>query len=315
MNKTDRLLAIILELQRNVVLRAEDLAATFETSKRTIYRDMQALSEAGVPVIGSPGLGYSLMEGYFLPPVSFTVEEAVVLLIGTDFVEQKFDTSYGTRAQTSQRKIEAILPESIRREASRVRSTIKLLVPDKEINSGQEKTYIGILRRAILDEQKVKFRYSKVSTEADGNRHSVRTVAPYGLVLLNGAWILIAVCDLRQELRHFRLSRMNDLTVLEDQFKVPPHFNLQDYQPTDDRHVRVCIQANLAIADKIKESNNYYMEQLEDHRDGLIVTLRVHRIEEILPWILGWGAEVLVLEPESLVFRVREEAERMLKRY
>ena len=315
MNKTDRLLAIVLELQRNEVLRAEDLAATFETSKRTIYRDMQALSEAGVPVIGSPGLGYSLMEGYFLPPVSFTVEEAVVLLIGTDFVEQKFDTSYGTRAQTSQRKIEAILPESIRREASRVRSTIKLLVPDKAVNSGQEKAYIGILRRAILDEQKVKFRYSKVSTEADGNRHSVRTVAPYGLVLLNGAWILIAVCDLRQELRHFRLSRMNDLTVLEDQFKVPPHFNLQDYQPTDDRHVRVSIQANLAIADKIKESNNYYMEQLEDHRDGLIVTLRVHRIEEILPWILGWGAEVLVLEPESLVIRVRKEAERMLKRY
>jgi predicted DNA-binding transcriptional regulator YafY len=315
MNKTDRLLAIVLELQRKEILRAEDLAAIFETSKRTIYRDIQALSEAGVPVIGSPGLGYSLMEGYFLPPVSFTVEEAVALLIGTDFVEQKFDTSYGTRAQTSQRKIEAILPESIRREASRVRATIKLLVPDKAVNSGQEKAYIGILRRAILDERKVKFRYSKVSTEADGNRHSVRTVAPYGLVLLNGAWILIAACDLRQELRHFRLSRMNDLTVLEDQFKVLPHFNLQDYQPTDDRHVRVCIQANLGIADKIKESNNYYMEQLEDHRDGLIVTLRVHRIEEILPWILGWGAEVLVLEPESLVIRVREEAEQMLKRY
>ncbi len=60
------------------MLRAEDLAAAFETSVRTIYRDIQALSEAGVPVIGAPGQGYSLMEGYFLPPVSFTVEEAVV---------------------------------------------------------------------------------------------------------------------------------------------------------------------------------------------------------------------------------------------
>lgn len=65
MNKTERQFAIMLELQRSKVLRAEDLAAHFETSVRTIYRDMQALSEAGVPILGSPGHGYSLMEGYF----------------------------------------------------------------------------------------------------------------------------------------------------------------------------------------------------------------------------------------------------------
>lgn len=86
MNKTDRILAIVIELQRKGVLRAEDLAAKFETSIRTIYRDVQALSEAGVPLAGAPGVGYSLMEGYFLPPVSFTAEEAVALLIGADFV-------------------------------------------------------------------------------------------------------------------------------------------------------------------------------------------------------------------------------------
>ncbi|MDF2662089.1 MAG: transcriptional regulator, partial [Paenibacillus sp.] len=64
MNKTDRMLAIVLELQRKGTLRAADLAAVFETSVRTIYRDVQALCEAGVPVVGSPGQGYSLMEGY-----------------------------------------------------------------------------------------------------------------------------------------------------------------------------------------------------------------------------------------------------------
>ncbi|WP_438348629.1 helix-turn-helix transcriptional regulator [Paenibacillus sp. FA6] len=315
MNKTERLLAIVLELQRKGVLRAEDLAAIFETSRRTIYRDIQALSEAGVPVVGSPGLGYSLMEGYFLPPVSFTVEEAVVLLIGADFIEQKFDISYGARAQTSQRKIEAILPESVRREATRVRTSIRLLASGEAVNSGQEKEYIETWRQSILEERKVNFYYSKV-TSADGDkRDSVRTVAPYGLVLVSGAWILIARCDLRQELRHFRLSRMSNLTVLEDRFKVPSNFNLQDYQPADDRHLCVRIQANHTISDKIKESNNFYMESLEDHQDGLIVTLRVRQIEEILSWVLGWGAEVVVLEPESLRDRVREEAERMLKRY
>ena len=65
MNKTDRMLAIVLELRRRKVVRAEDLASIFETSVRTIYRDIQALSESGVPVMGAPGQGYSLMEGIF----------------------------------------------------------------------------------------------------------------------------------------------------------------------------------------------------------------------------------------------------------
>lgn len=77
MNKTERQLAILLELQRRKVLKGEELAEKLETSVRTIYRDIQALSESGVPIIGAPGHGYSLIEGYFLPPISFTVEEAV----------------------------------------------------------------------------------------------------------------------------------------------------------------------------------------------------------------------------------------------
>src|SRR6266545_780388 len=84
MNRTDRLLAIVLELQRKGARRAEDLAATFETSKRTIYRDIQALCESGVPVVAQPGVGYSLVEGYFLPPVSFSVDEATMLLRGAE---------------------------------------------------------------------------------------------------------------------------------------------------------------------------------------------------------------------------------------
>lgn len=67
MNKTDRMLAIVLELQRKGVVRAEDLASVFETSVRTIYRDIQALSEAGVPVVGATGQGYSLVKGISCP--------------------------------------------------------------------------------------------------------------------------------------------------------------------------------------------------------------------------------------------------------
>ncbi|MGS5022377.1 helix-turn-helix transcriptional regulator [Paenibacillus sp. JJ1683] len=314
MNKTDRLLAILLELQRNDILRAEDLAVIFETSVRTIYRDIQALSESGVPIVGAPGIGYSLMEGYFLPPVSFTVEEAVALLIGADFVEQKFDTDYGMKAQASRRKIEAILPESVRREVSQVRTTIRLLAVGKGADQ-REKTYLETLRIAVLNKRKVRFSYSKKLPEADGNRQSVRVVAPYGLVLLHGSWVLIGQCELRQQLRHFRLSRMDELIMLEDSYQLPSDFNLQDYKQPDDRHVNVRIQANSNIVDKVKEANHFYMESMEEHADGLHVLYRVRQPEELLSWILGWGADVVVLEPESLRERVRTEVEKMLKCY
>lgn len=315
MNKTDRLLAIVLELQRNGTVRAEDLAKTFETSVRTIYRDVQALSEAGVPVFGAPGIGYSLMEGYFLPPVSFTVEEAVTLLIGTDFIEQKFDTEYGAMASSSRRKIEAILPENVRQEASKVRTTIRLLNAGEGKIGSLEKECIQILRQAIAEERKVTFHYSKSTPETDGNRHSIRVVAPYGLVLVNGSWILIAQCELRNDIRHFRVSRMNEINVLEDRYICPPDFNLQDYQPPDDRNVRVRVLVQQRIEDKVKEAYNFFKEGVEDNEDGVIVTFRVRQPEDLLQWVLGWGSEVKVLEPEALRQLVREEAVKMLQSY
>ncbi|MGE9752721.1 helix-turn-helix transcriptional regulator [Bacillus inaquosorum] len=315
MNKTDRLLAIVLELQRKEVVRAEDLATRFETSVRTIYRDIQALSEAGVPIIGAPGTGYSLMEGYFLPPISFTVQEAVSLLMGTDFIEQRFDDDYRVRAQAARGKIEVILPESVRNETSRVRKAIRLLISDKQVTPSKEKEYLEKIRRAILDERKISFHYVKKLADFDGNRHSVRTVSPYGLVLVQGSWMLVARCELRQDIRHFRLSRMTEFIALEERFERPAHFNLREYTPPDDRHLRVRLRFNKDIADKVKESNNHYIEDMEEHQDGLHVVLRVRQLDELLRWVLGWGADVIVLEPESFRNRIREEAQKMLKRY
>lgn len=314
-NKTERMLAIVIELQLKGVLRAEDLAAQFETSIRTVYRDMQALSEAGVPVAGAPGVGYSLMEGYFLPPVSFTAEEAVALLVGADFVRMRLDTEYGAKARSSQEKIEAILSESVREETTRVRSSIRLLNEGAAKTRRQEKDTFEQLRRAILQKRKVHFRYTKVMPEPDGNRNGERTADPYGLVLSHGAWVLIAFCGLRHDIRHFRLSRMTELTVMEESFQVHPGFNLHDFRPADDRNVIVKMLVEPSIWDRVQESENYYLESFEQVEEGWLVTFRVRRIEELLQWTLGWGAAVLVMEPESLRQRLRKEIEIMYEHY
>src|SRR4051794_2552704 len=143
MNRTDRLLAIVLELQARRRQRAEDLAATFETSKRTIYRDIQALCEAGVPVVAVPGLGYSLVEGYFLPPLTFTTDEATILLLGADFLAQIFDTQYRGAAQTASRKIEAVLPARLRSEVAHLQSSMRFIA----LNVGAEGGDPALLRQ------------------------------------------------------------------------------------------------------------------------------------------------------------------------
>jgi predicted DNA-binding transcriptional regulator YafY len=255
------------------------------------------------------------MDGYFLPPVSFTVEEAVTLIIGTDFIEQWFDAHYGSKSRTSRRKIEAILPEPVRTEATRIRKSFRLLATSEDAARIQEKAYIESIRRAIIEERKISFHYSKRIAEDSGNRQSIRTVAPYGLVLHQGRWILTGWCELRQAIRHFRLSRMTELTELEAGFKTPPDFALDAYRPPDDRNVLVRLMVQPELADKVRESNGFYLETIEDHADGLLMTLRVRQPEELLHSVLGWGAGVAVLEPEGFRQRVRNELEKMLKRY
>src|SRR5262245_5319620 len=125
MNRTDRLLAIVIELQARGKRRAEDLAATFEVGKRTIYRDIQALCEAGVPIISTPGQGYTLLEGYFLPPLSFSTDEALILLLGSDMMAQSFDAEYRLAAQSAGRKIAGALPEPLREEVRSLQERIR----------------------------------------------------------------------------------------------------------------------------------------------------------------------------------------------
>jgi predicted DNA-binding transcriptional regulator YafY len=315
MNKTERQLAITLELQRTKLIRAEDLASQFETSVRTIYRDIQALSEAGVPIAGAPGHGYSLMEGYFLPPVSFTAEEAVSLLMGARFIEQRWDAAYGIQAKSAHRKIEAILPENVRKASARVQETMRVLYPAEPDTASHVKTYLNDIRHAILEQRKISFTYVKNLPETDGKRSTQRVVSPYGLSLVREHWMLVAKCDLREDIRHFRLSRMSELAVLKDAFLLPPDFDLNRYQPRDDREEHVLIRAKVEVADKIRELLHFYIDAVHEQREGIHFDFRVRHPEEIMHHLLGLGGDIEVIKPQSLRNRMREIASNILKHY
>ncbi len=309
MNRTDRLLAILLELQGKGQQRAEDLAATFETSKRTIYRDIQALSEAGVPIVSVPGQGYSLLPGYFLPPVNFTTDEALLLLLGSDVMAQNFDAQYRTAAQAAGRKIEAVLPPHLRDEAHYLQNSIRFVSQDLRDDPAVPER-LQQLRRAIIECRTVRFRYQARQSEKPGPREA----DPYGLVHVSGAWYLVAYCHTRRGRRNFRLDRMEQLQILPKKFTRPKNFVLQQ-DPDSQRTLIVQAVFDQQIARWVQEARSYFTVAEEQREDGLWITFAVRHENDLLTWLLGWGQHVRVIEPETLRQRLSAEAEGILRNH
>jgi predicted DNA-binding transcriptional regulator YafY len=309
MNRTDRLLALVLELRVRGEARAEDLAQTFSTSKRTIYRDMQALAEAGVPVVTNMGRGYSLAEGYFLPPLAFKEDEAVLALLGLGAIKGTFDAEYNAVLEDAARKIRGVLGDALRERVARLESSLHLTttlhaMPRTELDT------LRALRRAILRAQTVQFRY--FTRHPDDGRVTMRKADPYSLVSINGVWYLSAFCHLRQDRRMFRLTRMESLSLTGETFERPADYRWEDDAERDDRTLIVKLVIAEDVLPWISEDRFYYIESREGHADGTLVTLKVRHIDEILQWVLGWGRHARVLEPPELRQRVRDEAAAMM---
>lgn len=310
MNRTDRLLAIVLELQNKGRQRAEDLAATFETSKRTIYRDIQALSESGVPLVAVPGQGYQLMEGYFLPPINFTTAEATMLLLGSDFVADNFDLEYQSAAQSASRKIESVLPPALREEVHEMQGSVRFIS-----SPGGNVETVKLLRRAIVERKTVRFRYFARQRTENSSSESKREVDPYGLVYFNRAWYLSAYCHLRRDRRNFRLDRIENFSLTDKTFQRPPNFKLEQTDEERIGFITAQVLFDREVARWAKESQNFYVTSTEEVPAGLLVTLRARQENDLVDLVLRWGHYAQVLEPDSLRQRVCAEAEAILKIY
>ncbi len=322
MNRTDRLLAIVLELQGRGRLHAEDLAAIFETSKRTIYRDLQALGQAGVPIVSIPGRGYSLVEGYFLPPLSFTTDEATLLLLGADVMAQSFDTYYRDAAQAASRKIAGVLPEKLRADVQALRESIHFITGEQRNHSPERHDKLQRLRGAILSHRTIRFTYFARSSQqgrpvsdTQPAMETQRTADPYALAHVGGAWYLRAFDHERRAMRTFRLDRIESLTILDATF----------VRRADNVRLRATLEeegtltARILFAPEVarwvREEPSFYVIAMEETPDGLLVTLRLRTEDDALGWLLGWGRHARVLEPETLRERLIAEANAILCSY
>lgn len=217
--RLSRLTAILTQLQTKRLLTATVLADKFSVSIRTIYRDIRALEQAGVPIITEEGKGYTLMEGYRVPPVMFTEAQANALITAEQLVLRNKDTSFIKDYTEAVDKIKAVLKYSIQDKANLLAERTRF---DQNINRERNSNNLSDLQFALTN-----FRLTKIDYTNEQNHNTTRYIEPFALLSTEN-WLLVAYCRLRKEFRFFRLDRIKKLEVLAEKFEAH-QMTLQEY--------------------------------------------------------------------------------------
>ena len=218
--RLSRLTAILTQLQTKRLLTAPELANRFSVSVRTIYRDIKALEQSGVPVITEEGKGYTLMEGYRVPPVMFTESQANALILAEQLVLNNKDASFVKDYTEAIDKIKAVLRHNIKDKANLL---AERTVFSQNINRERTSNNLSDLQFALTNFCLTQIDYANEAGEA-----TVRLIEPFALVSTQQNWLLIAWCRLRSQFRNFRLDRIRHLQVLSDKF-TPHNMTLQEF--------------------------------------------------------------------------------------
>jgi predicted DNA-binding transcriptional regulator YafY len=308
-NTATRLITLILSLQRQPGQKAADLARQLGVSVRTMHRYFGMLDEMGVPVYAERGPygGFSLVPGYKLPPLVFTPEEAVVLSLGTGLVREMWGQLYHEAAEGALAKLENVLPADQRHEIAWARNS---LVATRMNRTGMEilAPLLEILRQALKENRRVKMLYQSSKNPAG----EARDVDMYGLFHRSGWWYAVGYCHLRKELRTFRVDRIMELTLTDQDFVRPHDFDFhayieKDWQDTP--QVRVRMQFAPQSAHLAQYARGYW-ETYEEQADGsIVVTFNTPDLYAAASNALTYGPGVTVLEPLEVRQMVREWAQ------
>lgn len=221
MNRLSRITAILIQLQSKRIIKAKEIAQRFEISLRTVYRDIKTLQEAGVPIGAENGVGYYLVRGYTLPPIAITEEEANALIISEQFIKKQGDKSLTQNFDSLLFKIKSIVKnyqkDNIELLEKRTDTVIKGRV--------YESNWLSEIQKAIAHA----FILSITYHSANKDEITQRKIEPLAIYFTNNAWIVIAHCQFRNDIREFRLDRIQQLIVTHGTFELPTEFNIQNY--------------------------------------------------------------------------------------
>ncbi|WP_158895971.1 helix-turn-helix transcriptional regulator [Amycolatopsis anabasis] len=321
--RASRLVSTLLLLQNRGRMTAKELAEALEVSVRTVYRDMESLSAAGIPFYAEPGHdgGYELLDGYRTRLTGLTAGEAESLFL-TGLPGAAADLGLGAVVAAAQLKITAALPVELRDRAGRISERFHLDAPSW-YRDGDHTPHLTTVADAVWNQREVRMRYERWAAP-----HEVtRTVQPHGLVLKAGHWYLVARSA--GQLRTYRVSRILDAEAHAHTFDREPEFDLagywQDYLKNFDarRHQRT---ATVRLSPDAIARLPYLLEPAivdaahrtattPDPAGWIEVTIPVESAEHTLPELLKLGADAEIVAPQQFRDRITQIARTMARLY
>lgn len=311
MNRIDRLTAILIQLQTKRIVKAEEVADRFEISLRTVYRDIKALMEAGVPIGSEAGKGYFIVDGYHLPPVMFNQEEAGAMLLAGKLVEKMTDKSVRQAYESAMNKIRAVLKETEKDHLENLDSVMEVHYSQWRRKPDLPNHFITDIQKAVAYKEVLKLVYLSSKNET-----TEREVEPIGLFFYSGAWHLIGWCRLRKGYRDFRSDQIKEMKLTGNHFDGSNLLSLQEYFKTFDAEHRGLIKVKLSFQKSANHSRPFYGAiNQKDLGDRIQVEFLLDNLDHAARWILMYGSTVEIDEPEMLKVIVAQRAEELFMHY
>lgn len=300
----DRIVAILIQLQSKKIVKAQELANRFEVSLRTIYRDIRTLEASGVPIYSEAGVGYALMDGYRLPPVMFTREEASSFIAAEKLMQKFTDTTLGNHYASAMYKLKAVLRSDDKDWVSSIESSVLMQSSEKLFNDKSPNT-LATLFESIAEKTQVILSYE--AFDSDGI--TVRHIEPVGVFHDNNNWYMLGYCHLRNDYRQFRADRVHGIKKTEIPFSLE-HNSLETFLNKNESipttKVRILVEKKIAKYLSYERKYHGFVSEKEKE-DKIEMTFMSRDIEEgFSRWYLMFGDYATIQEPERLKTRILE---------
>lgn len=300
----NRIIAIYFQLQAKPIVRSQDLAKQFDVSQRTIYRDIRALEQAGIPIYGEAGTGYGLVEGYRLPPTKFSREEILTLAAAEKLMQKFVDPDLFRYFSSALNKIKAYLRYSDKLNVNLLEENMLMGSLAHRFNENVPSA-LSILFESIAQQKVVDMEYQSSSSANPVHRE----IEPVGVFHQGNYWYFMAYCYLRKDYRQFRIDRIQKIQLTTAPF-AKEHKPLSHYLAKEDPSptitIRICVP--LTYARHMEWERSYYGFVSEEITDaGVIMTFECKNMEqEFARWYLMFADEAKILEPAELKDRIKE---------
>jgi len=306
MNRIDRLTAIILLLQGGR-RTASEIARRFEVSRRTVFRDIEALGEIGIPIVTEAGAhgGYTLMPDYSLAPLQLTARETLLLRLALSSVSQLADMPFKQERESLLAKIQVLLPAQHHQDTDQLLQTIQFDIPAR--------TYATPFIEQLIESARTG-QWLCVSYRS-GRGTSQQTILPHRLYSAGGFWYCEAYSQERQEERTYRVDRFTEVSATQAPEHIAPMHHPLPYEHPSHQEVRIRLTARGVL---VMERDPHLGDAIQpEGAEGGLLCFRCPPTEYdwLVRTLLSLGPDAEVLAPDELRDLVRQAAQDIAKRY